>query len=299
MKKIVITPKIHVYKDVFNDVGATLNLIKETEVNDELGVIPKWDSWDAFWKGKASKVPNNKISLTQGESDFLKKQKEVISEIQQIFFNVFTDYINDYKRDTDWQEFIKIWDSYDSFPWQPDPSIDLLKYNKEQSDEMKNSALAMNYHTDNDKVDAEWQGTKKIVTVTFYLNDDYEGGEISLYDPKTEEVYIYKPKAGDVTVFPSGMSYYHGVLPFKGNDRYLIRMFMTYDYEGSKKWKEDLKKYGIDKLRKIEHDIRKDFWEKGGNLVNIVFPNQKPFNEKLRTINVNSDPIYIDGRKND
>jgi hypothetical protein len=298
MDKLIIAPKIHIYKNVFKNIDNALSVVKESELQDGTSnIIPKWGEWAAYWKGAAAKANNKSYQINNVDSDLVKSQKELINEIKEIFFKTFIDYINCYKKDPGWQDFILQWENFSDHPWEQDPSIDFLKYNKEQSVEMQNHPIAMNYHTDNDRFDAEWRGTKKIVTITFYLNDDYEGGEISIYDPIAKQVYSYKPKAGDVTVFPSGMDYYHGVLTFKGNDRYLVRMFMSYEYEGSEKWKSDLNKYGIDYLVKIEREIRKKVWENGGNLINMVFPGKEPFNNRFNSIYLDSDPIYIDGSK--
>lgn len=68
-------------------------------------------------------------------------------------------------------------------------------------------------------------------STVIYLNDDYEGGEI--YFPKLS--YIYKPKAGDIVLFPcSTDEYLHGVQPVRGSNRYTIAMWHTTDQ--SKEW---------------------------------------------------------------
>ncbi len=57
----------------------------------------------------------------------------------------------------------------------------------------------------------------------FYLNDDYEGGEI--YWP-LQGVKI-KPKRGAAYFFPGDMNYIHGVTEIKGNIRYTVPFFWT------------------------------------------------------------------------
>jgi hypothetical protein len=57
----------------------------------------------------------------------------------------------------------------------------------------------------------------------FYLNDDYEGGEI--YWP-LQGVRI-KPKRGAAYFFPGDMNYIHGVTEIKGNIRYTVPFFWT------------------------------------------------------------------------
>jgi len=57
----------------------------------------------------------------------------------------------------------------------------------------------------------------------FYLNDDYEGGE--LYFPQHE--VEFKPKAGAAYFFPGDKNYLHGVREIKSGIRYVIPFFWT------------------------------------------------------------------------
>lgn len=57
----------------------------------------------------------------------------------------------------------------------------------------------------------------------FYLNDDYEGGE--LYFPK--QGIQFKPKAGAAYFFPGDMNYIHGVTQITKGIRYVIPFFWT------------------------------------------------------------------------
>jgi hypothetical protein len=59
-------------------------------------------------------------------------------------------------------------------------------------------------------------------SMLFYLNDDYEGGE--LYFPLLN--FEYKPKPGDFITFPSYEKYTHGVRPvLSGSSRYVMAGF--------------------------------------------------------------------------
>lgn len=57
----------------------------------------------------------------------------------------------------------------------------------------------------------------------FYLNDDYEGGE--LYFP--EQGIQFKPKAGAAYFFPGDMNYIHGVTKIESGIRYTCPFFWT------------------------------------------------------------------------
>jgi hypothetical protein len=57
----------------------------------------------------------------------------------------------------------------------------------------------------------------------FYLNDDYEGGE--LYFPKQN--INFKPKAGAAYFFPGDLNYIHGVSKIESGIRYTCPFFWT------------------------------------------------------------------------
>ncbi len=57
----------------------------------------------------------------------------------------------------------------------------------------------------------------------FYLNDDYEGGE--LYFPNQQ--IQFKPKAGGAYFFPGDLNYIHGVTEITSGTRYVIPFFWT------------------------------------------------------------------------
>lgn len=57
----------------------------------------------------------------------------------------------------------------------------------------------------------------------FYLNDDYEGGE--LYFPN--QGIQFKPKRGSAYFFPGDMNYIHGVTPIESGIRYVVPFFWT------------------------------------------------------------------------
>jgi predicted 2-oxoglutarate/Fe(II)-dependent dioxygenase YbiX len=56
------------------------------------------------------------------------------------------------------------------------------------------------------------------ITMIFYLNDDYEGGELEF----TKLQITYKPRKGDIIAFPSYYEYSHRVHPIKQGTRYAL-----------------------------------------------------------------------------
>ena len=89
----------------------------------------------------------------------------------------------------------------------------------------------MSVHSDNswqedapDHVkDMEHPTNYRDYSVIFYLNDDYEGGEIYFPDHDIE----ISPKKGMAVVFPSNGDYNHGVKEIKNSQRFTIPVWYS------------------------------------------------------------------------
>jgi hypothetical protein len=57
------------------------------------------------------------------------------------------------------------------------------------------------------------------VSAVIYINDDYEGGDIHF--PRLDNL-VYKPKVGDIAVFPSNYIYEHASLPMVSGTKYCV-----------------------------------------------------------------------------
>lgn len=57
----------------------------------------------------------------------------------------------------------------------------------------------------------------------FYINDDYEGGELYFPNQKIQ----FKPKRGAAYFFPGDMNYIHGVTEIRSGIRYTVPFFWT------------------------------------------------------------------------
>jgi len=77
-------------------------------------------------------------------------------------------------------------------------------------------------HADNEHIDPETGDWVKIIdrdlSFLIYLNDDYEGGELSFYNLN----YRVRPRAGAAILFPSGRRYLHQAETVKQGVRYAI-----------------------------------------------------------------------------
>lgn len=237
---------IDVYQNIFKDVEKTLSLLKKTEESGSQ-LLGKWDTWYTF--GSILRFPKIE-NVTVGSEEY-----ELYKELNDIFLAVCKDYIarNGHV------------DFFNSNKWTVlEPHV--CKYFPNAG--VGYDGMALDYHTDyQNELEGE-PGWKYGFTVTMYLNDDYSGGEVDFFDGKN--TITFKPKAGDVTVFPSGSPdidptnrYMHGVFVAKNNPKYFVRMHYQYWKDGSQEYNDGLKKYGQDAWQEIlkskYHEIRVNF----------------------------------------
>lgn len=142
----------------------------------------------------------------------------------------------------------RVLDTWTSAPWG------LAMYSPDD-DHIGNDTLTMVHHTDYVAKESDKPGPKFGITAVLYSNDDYEGGDISFrvvdgWDVVKE--FSYKPKAGDMVIFPSNHPYYHGVRRVYGSPKYITRLYWLYDYHGSPEWFALKDKYGEEKFIELE-----------------------------------------------
>jgi Rps23 Pro-64 3,4-dihydroxylase Tpa1-like proline 4-hydroxylase len=87
-------------------------------------------------------------------------------------------------------------------------NYELLKYTENNH---------LDWHTD------DGSSNHSRVSILFYLNDDYDGGEIEF---KNFNI-LYKPMKGDILIFPSSYIYRHRVRKVTNGVRYVIANFVS------------------------------------------------------------------------
>lgn len=288
-EKLVIFPKVIVYKKILENVSDIFETVKHTEsYTEKKHMFSPWKEWNANWSGMSTQIDGARdLVINSNDSDAV-MQNKFFKNIYNVFDFVVKDFFSDYKEDKDWPTYLDLSNNQRL----SQAGISLLKYGEPQDHQTLHD-LAMNYHTDTNSFDIDSPGYKLAITVTMYLNDDYEGGEISFYDEKENRVYNYKPKAGDVTVFPSSSPYFHGVLPFNGSFRYLLRMFITYKVDASENWNNGLKLHGSKKWEDMEKKRLTQDYEDGKNIIYLKYNENDPDHPKFKTIYLDKDPVWV------
>lgn len=216
IEKIIISPQVVVYKNIFKNSQGIVDFLNS---DDKKIVNDSWQDWyDNGWRFSVNFDEIQKSELPQ----YL-----YLKEMCDAFDYISKDYMLEYSKDNGvWPSFIKDWDSVNL----NNHNIDFFRYKLDHSkDRNWDSEFLMNYHVDEFDVDGVFKSQKNIVTVNFYLNDNYDGGEICAYNKDLNLSYRYKPVTGDAVVMPSASPFFHAVKPFYLTDRYFSRIFINYN----------------------------------------------------------------------
>jgi hypothetical protein len=224
MDKLIVAPQIVVYKNIFKN---SKELIESLEVDKEDSLFDGWRQWYQQGFRKDVVFDLNKKYQDTEESSYLKDVCNIVNFIRK-------DYFDDFEKDKGvWPTFINNWEdlkkSQDVF------YLDYFRYVKEQN-HYSDKNLLMEYHVDEFPVVNEAKTRRHVLTINFYLNNEYSGGEISAYDSISNKSYTYKPQPGDAVVMPSTEPFYHAVKGFEGADRYFLRSFIDYRMDSEEEW---------------------------------------------------------------
>jgi predicted 2-oxoglutarate/Fe(II)-dependent dioxygenase YbiX len=121
----------------------------------------------------------------------ISKNLETRKKIDEMVFAVASQAIKEYAQ------------RFDSTIIEQDSGYDLLKYEV---------GGFYTQHTDS------FKDNPRVVSCSFILNDDYEGGEFAFFDREL----VYKLKKGSCIMFPSNFMYPHEIMPVTSGTRYSI-----------------------------------------------------------------------------
>jgi hypothetical protein len=216
--------QVYQYRNAIPDPQELLDAIEETEFLEGIEpVVPKWNDWPSssgdhviFGKRKDLRLEN-----VDELPDHLKsKALYIIHSIQKAIRRVGEAYVKD--RNLNIEPNLS-------------PFVGVSKY-------LPGCEMGPHF-------DAQAGDEKLFYSMIFYLNDDYEGGEISfvirdqdlrleefshllpvsdINDPINEKLidFALKPKAGDAMIFPSTAPYRHRVHLMKSGSKYIIPGFI-------------------------------------------------------------------------
>jgi len=266
LEAIEIYPNIVVYKNVFSDILDTYNALRNSSGEEE-DLFSPWTQWSIFgqylnptFKGLAHKIEIESVEKLEPKTEKQESQKRAIVELYNGFHAVTRDYISKHNVDFDQERLVPTHAGNKTEEWVMNgPSI--ARYRTDIEGE-----VAMTYHSDYIREPIVSPGYKFAITALAYFNDDYDGGEIDFI--VDGEAFMYKPEAGDFLVFPSGHPdvltkngsvYIHGVMPAKGQSKYLSRMYwMKYAF-GDDQWFEKEKEFGKEVWESMQPEIMEKF----------------------------------------
>ena len=284
MRKKELMPFVVVYKDVFLDHNKIFKIIKDSENNNSHEFTKEyWEDWEGVaTKIKVNKSFSSKIAfLSDKDKDVFDDQKYLREEMFDVIYNCYDDYLERwlnseelltlnrtteevFGKDDKYKLFHKVtnWNfretiSDDSEEGWIRTTVDFVKYF--QTYDRK---YILPYHLDNGKTPGT-PGPKSILSATLYLNDDFEGGEISFLNEFDNNIINYKPKAGDLIIFPGDKPFFHAAHKAYGSNKYFGRHFLTWNDTGSDDYKENLKKFGEEYTKTMTDLIRKSQDEAG------------------------------------
>ena len=232
------------------------------EVIDYFENNENWEDWYTF--GKMTKMRGNDWHFNQfpTEKEWNNKFNKIYSteteysyitrKIDSLFYKVTKLYVEENNISlNDW-----LFQGWNMAKYIPNPK--------------NHPGYVMHHHTDFQREKSYQAGIKFGVTAVFYLNENYEGGEVEfrfVEDESLENVledYTYKPSAGDVVVFLSGHPHYHGVRAVTSGEKYIIRTYWRFNQTAHPKWLELEKKYGKEVWEEMEKE-RLRFTYRGEN----------------------------------
>jgi hypothetical protein len=230
-----IYPGVICYRNMLKDPDKAYETMRKSEeLKNGDYYLSSWTPWSAF--GTYSQPKDSLTTASQGEQ--YDDEKALDEEIRNAYNKAISHYFNNISIERTLPE-----DAYFS-------GHSYCKYFNE-IDVLKNN-MTMQYHTDFIVSEKDMPGPKFHTTCTFYINDNYNGGDIEFY--VNGDITNHKPKAGDLMIFPSGEPFYHGVKTIPTGNKFFVRNFVMFNYDGSPEWIANQKRYGAYKWAKMEND---------------------------------------------
>jgi hypothetical protein len=318
MNKLKVMDQVYVYRDVFSDDELKLivdEILKSgPEINASQYQDNEIDPDQSSYLDKHGPQPENRKDgsliktwapwYTYGvrslwasprpSTDPDSNQARGYKLLHEAVIKVHNDYIANHVESGTWTYEIDDWHigetEEDSMIMS---TLEILRHKKNLE-----TQYTVGVHTDwhNHRIDEP--GPKQILTYTIYINDDYEGGEVDFIDENNKHLIAYKPRRGDVTVFPSGRPYWHGARAVTSDEsKFFIRTFASYRLAPNKRWLDGMRIWGPTVFLDYENDRLKDIVDSGSIGRQLVREGLNPDPNNLNPPLYYNKETYIDGRK--
>jgi predicted 2-oxoglutarate/Fe(II)-dependent dioxygenase YbiX len=228
-----IYPNVIVYRNMLSDPEKSYKIIANSESSGEgKYFLKEWTPWAQF--GTYTQIKWGEELNDAIKNEIFEEEKALSEEITFAYNKAVSHYTK-----------------HTGLLFPADATFSGHSYCKyfDQIDDLKNN-MTMQYHTDYIISQRDMPGPKFHTTCTFYINDNYEGGDLEFFFDGN--IINYKPRAGDLVVFPSTDPYYHGVKQIFNGNKYFVRNFVMTTYEGSKEWLDNQRSYGAYRWSKQE-----------------------------------------------
>jgi hypothetical protein len=213
MKKQILDEKVYYYEDGVKNFDQLMKTIDEL---DALNNNEPWENWTSsndkeHIYGQTKSFDKNQINTM--EEPYKSKMAYIFDTIMESFYDVSKDYATSIGDNDEPRLF---------------PVFNIKKYN---------AGIGMGSHYD------QLDGDKTLrYSLVMYLNDDFEGGELSFILSEYEDLYKIpspdldydiavekneisfglKPKAGSIIIFPSSAPYHHTAHIVKTGFKYMV-----------------------------------------------------------------------------
>ena len=268
LQPIEIYPKIFVYKNMFENISRSYEILTDALIETEDRLFSPWTQWSIFGDYLNPIIPNFNMSDKYGNlqnieaiTQIQQNQKNFSMEMMKNFHLVTEDYIERFNIDVDFDAKVLDDDGFEIPLWRWTGGT-IGKYHISTEEHQHR----MTYHSDYIREQGHAPGYKFVITCTIYFNDDYEGGEIDF--AMSDKLVKYKPEAGDLLVFPSGhpeylteddVPYLHGVMPAYHKHKFLSRMYWQKYEKGNHEWYEQENKFGKEQWAQMQPALEEQF----------------------------------------
>ena len=316
MKKIEVIPQVYVFKDLFPEedllrlvkaIEGTKNVIDNSNkitpiesmlynvhgdpdyVLDPESPLDPWVTWYTFGEKTAFSNKETPSNINNEDYQFLYEFKEkLFTKIQECF----EDYKKNWVGSGSWPDYVDDWSLGGRLNYG---KIEVLQhyYTPEQK-------FSITFHTDSHEHREQEPGDKHVATVTFYINDDYDGGEIEFLNENDKSLVTYKPKMGDLTIFPSGLPFWHSAKSvISGNRKLFLRLFILWSHDGTDEWKAGLLEHGEEKWKEINRNRIQERISNGEMDRQVLYSHETPqdLSYGISIIVEEEKRTYVDGRQ--